>query len=177
MVDFDSNIGLVYSVFNQTFSSFRWLEDDLIQEGMIGLWKACKTFNKTRGTMFSTYAVKCIRNEMYMFLRKERKHIENVTSLDMPIDENKGKTLFIDLLEEPEVVEDWKEHKYVIDLLLYYADVYGGKEIVLLKLKGMKQVDIAKKIGIHQVVVSEKMRELCSLVRKELQLKKRRNKK
>lgn len=44
--------------------------EDLIQEGMIGLWAAIKSFDKTKGASFKTYAGTCIDNSMQSALRK-----------------------------------------------------------------------------------------------------------
>ena len=44
--------------------------DDLIQEGRIGLWKCISKFDKTSGANFLTYAKPAIRNAMLDFIRK-----------------------------------------------------------------------------------------------------------
>ena len=35
-------------------------KDDIIQEGLIGLLAATKSFNESKGTLFTTYASHCI---------------------------------------------------------------------------------------------------------------------
>ena len=42
--------------------------DDLISIGIIGLIKAVDTFNINKGNEFSTYAIKCINNEILLIL-------------------------------------------------------------------------------------------------------------
>ena len=44
-------------------------KEDLISIGSIGLIKAVNTFKQNRGTRLATYAVRCIENEILMFLR------------------------------------------------------------------------------------------------------------
>mgnify|MGYP000011272961 FL=1 len=44
--------------------------DDIIQEGMIGLLAAIKTFNNSKGAQFKTYAQTCINNSIQTALRK-----------------------------------------------------------------------------------------------------------
>lgn len=44
--------------------------DDIIQEGMIGLLAAIKTFNNSKGVQFKTYAQTCINNSIQTALRK-----------------------------------------------------------------------------------------------------------
>lgn len=43
--------------------------DDILQEGYLGLWKACLSYDKHKGTAFSTYAVPCIRTQIFMAMR------------------------------------------------------------------------------------------------------------
>jgi RNA polymerase sporulation-specific sigma factor len=45
-------------------------KDDLIQEGMIGLLAAIKSFDSSKGASFKTYASICIDNAMQSALRK-----------------------------------------------------------------------------------------------------------
>lgn len=44
--------------------------EDIIQEGMIGLLAAIKTFNGSKGAQFKTYAQTCINNSIQTALRK-----------------------------------------------------------------------------------------------------------
>lgn len=48
-------------------------QDDLISVGTIGLMKAVDSFDSTRRARFSTYASRCIENEILMQFRRERK--------------------------------------------------------------------------------------------------------
>jgi RNA polymerase sporulation-specific sigma factor len=48
--------------------------DDLISIGTIGLIKAVSTFDSTKGSKLGTYAVKCIQNEILMYMRTGKKH-------------------------------------------------------------------------------------------------------
>lgn len=63
-------------------------QDELISIGSAGLLKAVKTYNIEKGTQFSTYAAKCIDNEILMFLRANKKNLVNV-SLFQPIGHDK----------------------------------------------------------------------------------------
>lgn len=52
------------------YSSSEIEREDLIQEGMIGLLAAIKSFDYRKGTAFSTYCYTCINNSLQTALRK-----------------------------------------------------------------------------------------------------------
>ena len=60
--------------------------EELKSVGMIGLCKGVKNYDESKGLKLSSFLVMCIRNELYMFIRK-KKHDKTV-SLDTPINEN-----------------------------------------------------------------------------------------
>lgn len=76
--------------------------EDLISIGTIGLIKAVQNFSEERQVRFSTYAAKCIDNEVLMAMRKI-KQTENTIYLEENIDsENKqgGKLTLKDSLQD-----------------------------------------------------------------------------
>lgn len=56
--------------------------DDLISVGSIGLIKAINSFEYGKGTQLSTYAARCIENEILMLLRTSKKHSKIVSIQD-----------------------------------------------------------------------------------------------
>nr|DAH56616.1 MAG TPA: DNA directed RNA polymerase subunit [Caudoviricetes sp.] len=166
MVEFEKHTGLVYKVFNNKYQSLRHLEDDLIQEGMMALWNACNTFDESKGVAFSTYAVKCISNAMGMFMRKENMATNRCISLDDFIDPDKGSATYADVIE----AEDYDRSDKVLMLsqAMEIIKETPQYEIVKMKLQGMSQVQIAKKLGITQCSVSEQLRGLYARVREKM---------
>ena len=91
---FEKNMPLVYYVYNKKYKQgFQRYEDDLIQSGMLELWRACRTYDKSKNVRFGSYAVRCICNEMNYFLRKELKHYLNTTGYGVL--DNEGKKVNI----------------------------------------------------------------------------------
>jgi len=66
------NLRLVAHIAKKYKSSFSD-SDDLISIGSIGLIKAVRTFDPDKAKHFSSYASRCIENEMLMVLRHEKK--------------------------------------------------------------------------------------------------------
>ncbi len=60
--------------------------EDLIQEGMIGLFQAIENYDKTRGVKFSTYANVCIKNRVLNALDLFWQHRKNIDK-DQDIEE------------------------------------------------------------------------------------------
>lgn len=168
MVSFEENVGLVYYVYNTVFHKYKEHEEDIIQEGLMGLWKACQTFDCSRGVEFSTYAHVVIRNSMGMYVRKMlQRPIEY--SLDMPISADEPETFLSLIAYEDKTLED-KEREYIVAVIKEAAKKLDSTEIVEMKLKGMKQIVIAKKLNLHPSTVSDKMRKVYDLAKKTLDI-------
>ncbi|WP_407690907.1 sigma-70 family RNA polymerase sigma factor [Ruminococcus turbiniformis] len=71
--------------------------EDLIQEGMIGLIKAVRDYDSTQGTSFSSFAELCVSRQMYSAIEasKRKKH--------MPLNH------YVSLYEDSEVRSDGKK--------------------------------------------------------------------
>ena len=79
------NESLVYFAINRYFPDL-CSDEDIIQTGRIGLWKACTNYDSTK-SKFSTFAVRCIINEIRMELHDREKmgRLGKITSLDEPL--------------------------------------------------------------------------------------------
>lgn len=62
--------------------------DDLIQEGMIGLFRAIRDFDETRESGFAAFAALCVSRQIYKAIeaqnRKKNQPLNNYISLDTP---------------------------------------------------------------------------------------------
>ena len=79
--------------------------EDVIQEGMMGLFKAIQTFDKTKDTLFKTFAEICIQGQIVDAIRgstrKKHKALNESLSLDFPINNESDKTL-ADMIKDPD---------------------------------------------------------------------------
>jgi RNA polymerase sigma factor (sigma-70 family) len=55
--------------------------DDVVQEGMLGLVKASKNFDPSRGYDFSTYARYRVKEYMVMYIQKEIQYSKTIKYL------------------------------------------------------------------------------------------------
>lgn len=81
----EHNIRLVLYQVTHRFNLVKYDKKDLVSIGIIGLIKAVKSYDVTKKIKFSTYAIKCIDNEILMSLRKIKKD-KNIDSLDRIIE-------------------------------------------------------------------------------------------
>ena len=106
-------------------------QDDLVSIGTIGLIKAINTFDMDKNIKLSSYASRCIENEILMHFRNLKKSSQNV-SLEDAVDIDKdGNTLkLMDLLSidddfeiicEPLIV-DGDVVEYISDVVFIHGD-------------------------------------------------------
>ena len=78
------NLRLVSHIVRKYYSTAKNAED-LVSIGSLGLVKAVDSFRVEKGAKFTTYAAKCIQNEILMYFRAQKKTASEV-SLNETID-------------------------------------------------------------------------------------------
>lgn len=124
--------------------------EDLIQEGMVGLLHAVRTYDRDRQALFRTYAEVCIRSRLLSAVRAagRDKHspLNHSVSLEAPLFDT-GLGLPCVQSDNPEDViidrEDWKERISALN------DQLSGFEAKILRLylSGLSYGEIALQMG------------------------------
>ena len=134
-------------------------KEELFQVGLIGLIKAVDTFDIDKGFSFSTYAKKCIMNEISMYFRKNNKDENHLNDLndfsDIDLEEN-----YIEQEEKIiilKMIKDLPEREK--EIILMYFGFYD---------KLYTQLEIANKFGIGQSYVSRLIKSIIVKFRKEI---------
>jgi RNA polymerase sporulation-specific sigma factor len=151
----EEHAGLVRALVGRTLRLYSRLpgsfdRDDLECYGRIGLLHAARTFDDSRGVAFSTYAYKCIQNQIVGALDRARTNEVQCTSLQILIGEDED-TQLEDQFEDPNGID--------------------AEEAVLLMddrvrlLAAIRQLDppysaIIEKVYFHEMPLSEVAREL-----------------
>jgi RNA polymerase sigma factor (sigma-70 family) len=73
------------------YTSYGMPLDDLVQEGLIGLWDAIEKFDPTRDVKFSTYATYWIKKRILKALEDETKSSLNAIELNEDLNYSSGK--------------------------------------------------------------------------------------
>ncbi len=138
--------------------------EEMISIGTIGLIKAVMTFQPEKGSRLSTYAARCIDNELLMHLRGKRRTAREI-SIYEPIgtDKEGNQINFIDIIEseEPDVIERMDKNGKIsyLQKLLPRILTDREQEIIILRYgllddEPVTQKQIAGRLGISRSYVS-----------------------
>lgn len=154
--------------------------DDLISIGTIGLIKGVDSYSYKHGTRLTTYAAKCIENEILMYYRSDKKHSKNISINESVGFDNDGNEItFLDILKTPKPDFALDIHnKDNIHLLKEYFNVLTSREKeIIIKRYGLNdtdeltQKDIAEQLGISRSYVSRIEKRALTKILREFKLK------
>jgi len=156
--------------------------DDLISIGTIGLIKGIDTYKKTPKVKITTYAARCIQNEILMYYRSNKKNQLTVSLNDsIGYDKEGNEINLADLLEDKQDdIVDKLQIKDNIELLNKYLNKLNDreKEIIVKRYglnnrKDLTQKEIAEELGISRSYVSRiEKRALTKILREFIKNKK-----
>lgn len=169
----EHNLRLVAHISKKYYSTTND-QDDLISIGTIGLIKAVNTFSYEKGTKFSTYASRCISNEILMHFRNVKKTAGDIFISD-PIDnesESSNITL-MDVFSDEESIIDSIDLKIKSKLLYECISKklsYREQEIITLRYglnnkRPLTQREIAKHFKISRSYVSRIEKKAIEILR------------
>lgn len=137
--------------------------DDLISIGTIGLIKGIDTYKNNKKTKITTYAARCIQNEILMYFRSNKKYGPTVSLNDAIGHDKEGNEInLIDVIKDNDTTLFEKlDLKNNIMLLKKYLKLLKKQErdIIIKRYglnnkKGMTQKKIAKELKISRSYVS-----------------------
>lgn len=149
--------------------------DDLISIGTIGLIKAVDSYSNSKNTRLTTYAARCIENEILMYFRNNKKRSKDISiNESIGFDKEGNEVTILDILKTPTPdfaldihkennIEDLKKYLSVLNerekkILTYRYGLFNNDEIT--------QKEIAKKLGISRSYVSRiEKRALTKILR------------
>lgn len=155
--------------------------DDLIQEGMIGLFKAVRDYDMGRDASFYTFAELCISRQMYTAVQasKRQKHLplNTYVSLDSGNsaadgDEKEGLNL-VELLADraelsPEELFLDKERVAYLEKAIEEELSDFERQVLDLYMTGMSYTQIARVLGRDEKATDNALQRLKAKIRKML---------
>lgn len=152
--------------------------DDLISVGSIGLIKAINSFEYNKGTQLSTYAARCIENEILMLLRVGKKHKQTLSLQECLGEDKDGNEIeLMDIIPTIEdEVEDMVENNILNEKIFKLVkEILPEREYEIIKFRyGMEncpaltQREVAKKLGISRSYISRLETKALETIREEI---------
>jgi RNA polymerase sporulation-specific sigma factor len=131
-------------------------KDDIIQEGMIGLFKAIRDYDKTRQIMFKTFAQICIERQIISAVKSASrlKHgpLNSYISFNQNAFESQGektldKYLYTQLVLDPESLFIQKEDDFFVELKIDKILTKLEKNVLKCYLEGKSYLEISKELA------------------------------
>lgn len=149
--------------------------EDIIQEGMIGLYKAIRDYRADSGTNFRTFADLCITRQIITAIKTatRQKHIplNSYISLNKPIYDNENENALLDSLTEkhrldPEEIMISRERYVIIEKKI--MDTLSNYESDVLKqyLDGKSYVDIAATLNKSEKSIDNALQRIKKKIEK-----------
>lgn len=172
------NVRLVISEVVTKFSNTPYDLRDLVSVGLIALIKSVDTFDISYGFYFATYAIRCIDNEILVFMRNASKYLYD-TSLDQPVSiDDEGKKLKIEdtlVDSNADFVLDYENnetHKIIRKIVNELSDDDRNlitKYFGFMDRKPMSQGEIANELGLSQSQVSRNIKKVLKKISIQLE--------
>lgn len=154
--------------------------DDLISIGTIGLIKGIDTYKKTPKVKITTYAARCIQNEILMYYRSNKKNQSTVSLNDsIGYDKEGNEINLTDLLEDKQedIIEKIQIKDNIVLLNRYLNKLNKREKEIIIKrygLNGQKELtqkEIAKDLKISRSYVSRIEKRALTKILKEFRVR------
>ena len=152
--------------------------DDLISIGTIGLIKGVDSYSKKKNTRLTTYAARCIENEVLMYFRNNKKRSKDISiNESVGFDKEGNEITILDILKTPapDFALDIHKEDNISDLKQYFNVLTDREKEIITERYGLDdkdeitQKEIAKKLGISRSYVSRiEKRALTKILREFL---------
>lgn len=157
------NIPLVLKEALITFKTSDYDKDELISVGLIGLIKAVDNYKIDYGYAFSTFAVRCIHNEICMYFRNENKHKTRYTNIYEKIRENNKNYNVVESIENIEQqLEEKEEQEQINKIIINYLNNIDQRDKNIIEMyfglngnKPYTQKEISSLVGLAQSQISK----------------------
>ena len=155
--------------------------DDLISVGSLGLIKAINSYKLGHNTQFSTYAARCIENEILMLIRANKKHKNNLNVEDVLGKDDEGNEITVGDLscdEDVDLSAIVEERSNAEKLNIILKKVLNKREYEIMTMRYglnntpvLPQRVVAKKLGISRSYISRLEKKAMSELRKVINKK------
>lgn len=149
--------------------------EDIVQEGMIGLYKAIRDYNKDKKFSFFSFAELCILRQIItaikMASRQKHMPLNSYLSLNRSVYDEEDDCTYLELLSydiktNPENLVIGNENKEAIEKSIALSLSELERKVLNLYLKGKTYVEIAKIIGRDNKSIDNTLQRIKKKVEK-----------
>lgn len=158
----EHNLRLVAHIIKKYYQNYGG-QEDLVSIGTIGLIKAIDTFDIEKNIKLSSYASRCIENEILMHFRSNKKSSQDVSLNDTIETDKDGNPLtLMDLMAEDDHILDDLDRKINLSVLDKYirSELNDREREIIIERYGLNghetvtQRELAKRMGISRSYIS-----------------------
>lgn len=166
---------MVIFVLNKKFKGDYHTLEEYKSHGIIGLIKAVDSYKLNKNIKFTTYAIRCIENEIGMYIRK----CNNKINSSMCSMYNKN-NLYFSVLEKmhsgENIEEDYTDKAQIEDLKIAIDRLSEREKTIIINYFGINNIspetmkEIADKIGITQSGISRSIPVIIKKLKAEMEI-------
>lgn len=165
------NINLIHIIIKKNYPHVKqdsYEYEDMFSDGLYGMYKAAINFKIDRGCEFSTFANKCILNQINMSYQYSKKH-KNLISLYTSIQNLNGKNSDRDEIFLLDCIEDTSDTYFPIKQKIFVTALKNSllelpekdqKLFTMRYIQKLKQREISVELGITQSSISRMLQRI-----------------
>lgn len=165
------NINLIHIIIKKNYPHVKqdsYEYEDMFSDGLYGMYKAAINFKIDRGCEFSTFANKCILNQINMSYRYSKKH-KNLISLYTSIQNLNGKNSDRDEIFLLDCIEDTSDTYFPIKQKIFVTALKNSllelpekdqKLFTMRYIQKLKQREISVELGVTQSSISRMLQRI-----------------
>lgn len=165
------NINLIHIIIKKNYPHVKqdsYEYEDMFSDGLYGMYKAAINFKIDRGCEFSTFANKCILNQINMSYRYSKKH-KNLISLYTSIQNLNGKNSDRDEIFLLDCIEDTSDTYFPIKQKIFVTALKNSllelpekdqKLFTMRYIQKLKQREISIELGVTQSNISRVLQRI-----------------
>lgn len=173
------NINLIHIIIKKNYPHVKqdsYEYEDMFSDGLYGMYKAAINFKIDRGCEFSTFANKCILNQINMSYRYSKKH-KNLISLYTSVQNLNGKNSDRDEIFLLDCIEDTSDTYFPIKQKIFVTALKNSllelpekdqKLFTMRYIQKLKQREISVELGITQSSISRMLQRINLKLKRSL---------
>lgn len=173
------NINLIHIIIKKNYPLVKqdsYEYEDMFSDGLYGMYKAAINFKIDRGCEFSTFANKCILNQINMSYRYSKKH-KNLISLYTSVQNLNGKNSDRDEIFLLDCIEDTSDTYFPIKQKIFVTALKNSllelpekdqKLFTMRYIQKLKQREISVELGMTQSNISRMLQRINLRLKRSL---------